>query len=35
LLAVLIFSVITGWNRKMIPQGGEEESEEYNISDPK
>ncbi|MDR2056615.1 MAG: TIGR00366 family protein [Desulfovibrio sp.] len=30
LLAVLIFSIITGWNRKMIPEGGEEESEEYN-----
>ncbi|MDR1776336.1 MAG: sodium:proton antiporter [Desulfovibrio sp.] len=29
LLAVLAFSIATGWNRKMIPEGGEEESEEY------
>jgi Na+/H+ antiporter NhaC len=28
LLVVLIFSIVTGWNRKMIPEGGEEESEE-------
>jgi Na+/H+ antiporter NhaC len=29
LLAVLIISIVTGWNRKMIPEGGEEEGEGY------
>lgn len=29
LLAVLAFSIITGWNRKMIPEGGEEEISEH------